>query len=187
MYEEIQARIVGRLAMREEEAELLEQVLRMDTGDHIEIGVLWGGTAILAAKCRPGGIVYGIDPMSGYYGGGDVSYGGLVPDRETVEGNLREFGVEERVRIVAERSHPWPLGDVKADSVLIDGDHARLSVAQDWRNARKAARRFVIFHDMDDPEVRGVVERLVVPRSGIGIWPVFAETERMMVVERIKS
>lgn len=169
LYQEINAKITGRLALLSEaEADLLAQVVDIP-GDHVEIGTLWGGTAILAALVKERknrrGHVYTIDYMQGgYWQTGDPGCKNAVPTPTAILDNLCKFGIAHRVSVIKWSSYPWPLPErIRPASVLIDGGHDYSSVFHDWISVKALAPRFVCFHDVGKthPDVLQVVNGIV--------------------------
>jgi len=141
-YNEVARNIIGRIAMTQPEAEIIEAIAaRVSTW--VEIGCLWGGSAILAALANPGLRIYTIDPFGKYYDG-DLSV-------ETVLDNFMRFNVAHQVSIIKARSSPWPLPKfLRVDAILIDGDHTIESVNADYESALAFTNKFILFHDYDD-------------------------------------
>lgn len=126
-------------------------------GDHLEIGTLFGGSAILAAKIKQRmghrGKVVCVDPM--------IEHWGTFPTKDVLMGNAEAFGVE--LELITEYSHPWPLGDRQFVSVLVDGDHSLDACQRDWDNVKEhTGAKYVAFHDYDEahPDVRQVVNEI---------------------------
>lgn len=158
LYDDISARITGRLAIRREEADVLEFLLKGQAGLHVEIGTLWGGTAILAALAKGKGKVITIDYMQGgYWDTGDPDVVNHPrPSMQAIMDNLIRFKVDRMVDVIKAPSHPWPLdGKQKPVSILIDGGHDYESCSRDWLNAKEIARQYVIFHDYNNAAVLG--------------------------------
>jgi len=154
--------ITGRIALISRlEADVLERYTAR-AGDHVEIGCLWGATAILAAlaKKQAGaeGHVYTIDKMSGgYWQTGDTGYYNRIPTRKTVAQNLERTGTQHDITIVEAMSDPWPLPETaKPSTVLIDGSHSYEGCKTDWLNVRKLEPEFVMFHDYGSGRHPGV-------------------------------
>lgn len=162
--------ITGRIALISRlEADVLERYTAR-AGDHVEIGCLWGATAILAAlaKKQAGaeGHVYTIDKMSGgYWETGDTGYYNRIPTRKTVVQNLERTGTQHDVTIIEAMSDPWPLPEtVKPTTVLIDGSHTYEGCKQDWLNVKKLEPEYVLFHDYESsrhPGVQKVVDEIL--------------------------
>lgn len=144
--------------MLEDEVQALRRMV-VGKSSYVEIGTLWGGSAIEAATAEPKLQVYAIDPFNGYYGGADKWVCGrreITPRIEDVIANLVDAGVNDRVTLVRSKSDPFPLPNMMFDCGFIDGDHAFETVLQDWRNL-SARCKTVAFHDVDDPDVARVV------------------------------
>lgn len=153
IYERINADIIGRLAlMGADEAELLYRIVGETLGDHVEIGTLWGGTAILAALAKwnggKGGHIYTIDFMTGgYWNSGDPGADMKRPTAAAILDNLARFKVAERVSVIKARSYPWPLIAVKPATVLIDGDHSFEGCMRDWQTVSRLEPEIILIHD----------------------------------------
>lgn len=162
LHEEINKRITGRLALiSPAESELLYKYASLDS-DYLEIGCLWGGTAILAAlaKINNGatGHVYTIDYMKGgYWDRGDPGAGNNKPTLAKVEKNLKRFDVDHRVTILVQSSNPLNLPEtVMPRVVLIDGGHSYRSCKEDWENVKKLDPQFILIHDYNSHHHPGV-------------------------------
>ena len=181
LYDYICRKIVGRFAMNAEDAKLLERIIvEAGDGNYIEIGTLYGGSAVLAALVKQThnqtGRVYAIDPMIGYYGGLDCVDGAKVdPSEAHFRKNLEIFSVD--VNLIIAKSDPWPLSHVKAAVILIDGDHSSQAVSADWQNAKRHAERFIALHDYGNPNVFDLAGR-------IRTWNTYATTKGMIVMEQ---
>lgn len=155
----------GRLALtRELEAECLAQFTAIP-GDHVEIGCLWGGTALVAILAKKDlllpGNVYTIDTMQGGWWDTQDPDVGKRPTYEAVISNMRKFGVSRRVHVVRAKSDPWPLPEtVKPSTIFIDGDHRFEGVSLDWKNASQRATKFILLHDYNSKNHPGV-QRMV--------------------------
>src|SRR3990167_7959521 len=102
---EIEEKITGRLAGTPHDYGVLaEAVLQSGGGSWADIGVLYGGSALVMAKTLQffglEGRVYAIDPLDGYYG--------QVVDppvsRDVFGGNIRRMGAGEIISIVQAKS-----------------------------------------------------------------------------------
>lgn len=167
LYEQINSKIIGRIAIRPAEAELLSKYAGKE-GDYLDIGCLWGGTAILAALSKiendVDGHVYTIDSMrGGYWAHGDPEVENEALSYTKVILNLRNFSVESRVDVLVADSNPLPLPkDVKPTVVLIDGDHRYEGCMTDWLNVKKLEPDYVLFHDYNTkhPGVTRVIDQV---------------------------
>lgn len=180
----VSEQMIGRLAMSGEDARLIEKYAAL-SDSWMEIGTLWGGSAILAALANPRLSVICIDPMTGYYGEQDswipderAPQGLRKPSTKTLRANLVLFGIEDRVRLIERSSIPWPAAGLRVDGILIDGDHSPEVVREDIRNAQKTASKFILCHDTDDGNVNKAVEET------IGTWREIDRSARMRVFAR---
>ncbi len=159
----IQKRIRGRIAHEQHNCNYLAwAVAQAGDGHHLEIGTLFGGSAILAAlvkrECGLGGDVYCIDPLSGYYKGTEFEYPvdpvtGIAINEEVVWANARAFGVENRIHVIAKPSRPWPeqeLRELCFASAFIDGDHWGDMPAHDWNMVAPRTDGYVVFDNYDE-------------------------------------
>lgn len=147
---------------------VMRYVASAPPGNHLEIGILHGGTLIMAALIREarglGGETIGVDPLKGYYPPYNLLPKGHKPPNvswtdteislDTVTQNLRAFGVENSVKIIREFSYPWPwiLHYRNFSSVYIDGDHYNDAPLIDWVNVSRQVVRggIVVFDDCND-------------------------------------
>ena len=124
---------------------LLSMVAAAGDGDHVDIGSLYGASAIGAAlikkKLGLKGDVYCIDPYDQKTRDRDVqpSAGLKTPVSATPEellANAEHFGVE--LTLIRKLSHPWPdeLKDNVFASAYIDGDHLGEAPMNDFLNLR---------------------------------------------------
>ena len=141
VYEHVKSGIEGRIAMNAPCANILQFVCHVGSGDHLEIGALWGGTAILAGLSRTC-TVYCIDPMA------EDDPNGYRSTPEGFETNIAAFGVD--AVLIQKKSNPWPkeLEGMEFGTALIDGDHGWRTVLWDWEHVSKVTRQYVIFHDL---------------------------------------
>ena len=169
--------VYGRIAISDAELELLCQITQ-NAKMYVEIGTLWGGSAITVALNNPHILVTAIDPMIGYYGGADEWAGGLTPSAQTLAANTEKNGVKDRVRLVEEYSHPFPLPGMAFDVGLIDGDHSYGAVYLDWLSLADICSVIAV-HDMSDPQVLRAVTELC---EG---WKVIGKAGELWAFQRI--
>lgn len=164
--------IHGRICYQQSNCDyLLKAVCQAGDGDHLEIGTLHGGSAILVALAKQSlglrGNVICIDPLDGYYKGTKfefpTDYVTRVPvTREILEENLEKFGVIDSVQVIQAKSVPFPdcLALREFASAYIDGDHWGEVPYQDWLNVSMRTRRMVVFDNVDSghPAVEAAVE-----------------------------
>lgn len=193
LHAEINKRITGRLALiSTAESELLYKYAGLDS-DYLEIGCLWGGTAILAAlaKINNGAIghVYTMDYMKGgYWENGDPGAGHKVPTLKKVQANLKRFKVERRVTILVQNSNPLKLPlSVYPRVVLIDGGHSYQSCKDDWENVKKLDPEFILIHDYcsgKHPGVEMVVKEVL---QNDPEWREVEKADTLIVLSKAKK
>ena len=164
--------------MSAQDAELLRKtIIKAGDGNYIEIGTLYGASAIFAVlvkrENKQKGWVYAIDPMTGYYGGDD---GFRTVSVDDFYSNLEKFSAH--VSLIREYSYPFPL-NIKASVILIDGDHTLKAVKQDFESAKKYTNT-IIFHDYNDSAIYDFVNSLM-------DWKITDSIKTMAVIERITN
>lgn len=168
MYQKINERIT--MAMSEEDAGILSQVVvNGGSGNHLEIGSLYGATAILAANMKRlhnlGGNIYCID---------DLEMAGPGVLRENIKGF-------SEIHLHAGKSNPFPFdGDLRFSTALIDAAHDYENAVADWNNVKDRVDRFIVFHDYD-PSHPGVVEAV---RRAAQDWTLIHASNHSAVLER---
>lgn len=157
---EIKKKMVGEYQMWDDQIGLLAQVVECaGDGDHLDIGTMWGGSAILAAlvKDRMGldGMVYTIDPLDQRFFDENKGYlsshkDTTAPTVEQVLENFQTFGVEDRIlfKQISSADLTFPAYWL-ARSAFIDGAHDFDSVLTDWSNCSKYCK-IIMFHDYSD-------------------------------------
>lgn len=147
IYERISSEITGRLAIKPAEAQMLYNYLAGVKGLHVDIGCLWGGTAILAALagCKH---VYTLDIMrAGYWESGDPETG-TIPSCGAILDNFMRFGVAHKISVIKGRSDPWLIDvGIKPATVLIDGGHDYEAVKKDIENVTQVCTDYMFIHD----------------------------------------
>lgn len=196
---------VGRCATDFDDAcRIMELIVEVGGEDHLEIGVLHGATAIMAALVKKefglSGVVVCVDPLTGFYppnpvngykkpfsfaGGPDIVTGKEVC-RHNFEKNIAYFGVEEIIVIVPEFSYPWPaiLKGQLFSTAYIDGDHYGDAPITDWENVSPSILYggYVIFdgNTKATPSVCAAVEKA----SNAPYWHrVTSQEERLCIVQ----
>jgi hypothetical protein len=155
IYHQIEGRMCG---LPHDWGILAEVIVLAGDGDHLEIGTLFGGSAILAAAIKDefnlNGKIVCVDPLTGYYGNSVDPKSGVKVTKDRVTSNARAFGVLERLEIIPKPSHPWPL-EVKRRfaSAFIDGDHKEAGVLKDWEAVQAQVDRVVLFDNYDREHV----------------------------------
>ena len=141
--------IVGRVANMMDNKEtnnvevVMEYVLRAGGGNHLEIGTLFGGSAIPVAlakkKYDQTGMVVCVDPLDGYYQDKypDLSMVDKISNTPvtptTLFQNIDTFGVADRVLVLRSKSEAITnLVDMRFTTAYIDGDHWEGVPWDDW-------------------------------------------------------
>jgi hypothetical protein len=152
----VKKNMLGRIAEERNNTVLMAETVMRD-GDHLEIGTMHGGSAIVAALVKRefgfGGNVVCIDPLDGYYTGTryefEVDPVTFVPITiETIRENEKRFGVE--LEIVQARSHPFPIHDRTFTTAYIDGGHTGDTPILDFINASACTTGFIVFDNCDE-------------------------------------
>ncbi len=142
-----------------------EVIAHAGDGDHLEIGTLFGGSAILAACIKEelglSGRIVCVDPLDGYYGRGIDPISKTEVTKEQVISNAEMFGVEGRLRIISKMSQPWPFAlRRRFASAFIDGDHKFDGAMSDWVAAEAQVDRIVLLDNYDSKHFNNSVVRL---------------------------
>lgn len=145
-----------------------EVIAHAGHGDHLEIGTLFGGSAILAARIKEelglDGKIVCVDPLNGYYGYPHDPASGVEVTKGRVLSNARLFGVEKRLQLITKKSKPWPIDlDRRFASAFIDGDHTFEGALDDWRAVESQVDKIVLIDNYDGQHLRdGVVDACTV-------------------------
>ena len=126
---------------------LVQTIINSGNGNHLEIGSLFGGSAIIATLTK---IYYGLD--GNIYCIDDTKATG----GDYITNNLRLWGVSDRVFLYIGKSNPFPMKE-RFSSALIDAGHDYQSCITDWNNVKQVTDKYVIIHDYD-PAHPGVVK-----------------------------
>jgi predicted O-methyltransferase YrrM len=151
---EIHEKIEGRYAGEPYDWGLMSQmIVWANGGNHLEIGTLFGGSAILAALTKRefslSGQVTCVDPLTGYYGNPIDVQSKTNVTADAVRRNADIFGANERIELITKLSQPWPLGERRFASAFIDGAHDYASVMSDWENCSKFVDGVIQFDNFD--------------------------------------
>ncbi len=148
----VERNVFGQLTMSDEDGFILATIMGMCAGDHLEIGVLHGGSAILSAYAKKllgqEGDIYGVDPFPGW-----------IPERtpkpppptlEAAERNVSLHDHDDRVFLYQGYHPPLPpeLRNMRFASAFIDGEHTFFSVLADWENIKDKVYGIIMFHDV---------------------------------------
>lgn len=141
------------------------------SGNHIDIGTLYGASAIMAAmvkkKFNLEGTVYAVDPYDPVARQAQAAAqpgmaGNLSATPEEFLKNAKEFDVEDRIKLIQKRSHPWPeeLKDVVFASAYIDGEHVGETPWNDFENLRGRVTHYIGCDNYEE-EYPDVVEAII--------------------------
>ena len=139
-------------------AALMERVYKT-TGDYIEIGSWYGGSAVMAATAmeeanRPG-LVVCIDP----FGIVNILEG---PDKRLQQfwENMLYFGVEQRVLAYRQFHPPYPesLHLHRFSVGLIDGNHNDAGPISDFRALNQRVTDYLLFDNAEQDAVKRTIE-----------------------------
>lgn len=182
IFDRIQADTIGNIFMRRDEAALFYDAIYPGSF-YVEIGCLWGGSAILAAHRAKQVIT--VDPMEGEYW--EIGFPELhlpIPKLEDVLENFAMFDVAHKINIVKKPSYPWPLSEeIVPDVMYIDGSHEYDAVLQDWKTASEITRRIILMHDYstDHPGAKEVIDTEVKQDQR---WTMVDKVESMIVLKK---
>ena len=114
----------GGIQQFQNEKKLLRDLCNLNDIDlYLEIGTLWGGTAIIAALAGAEKVIT-IDSMDGIrWSEPDPFYPDELVTKERILRNFYEFGVEDIIELIHAKSYPFPPKNVYPDITLIDGGH----------------------------------------------------------------
>ena len=160
--------ISGGVGCLPEDAALLAEVaFRAGNSDHLELGTLFGSTAIVVAAIKKAfdydGDVYCIDNFS--YLEGAIRVG---PD--VVKENAELFGVADRIKVLVGDTYPLPpdITERHFGSTYIDASHDYGNCRRDWYSVKNISD-VVVFHDYDSSHV-GVVDTVRDAMQEPGWW-----------------
>lgn len=186
----IKSEMLGRIALDEEALVALWANTASLEGHHLEIGGLFGGTAIIVAmakkQMKTKGKVYTIDPLNGYYEHGLDPVTGLAVNLHNMEENLNRFGLSDRVKIIQAKSIPMPqaVRSVKFSSLLIDGEHRDAGPWDDFDKYQDKVSD-VIFFDNVEPKY-GAVKTALNKALGLPEWELKGMAGAMAIVRRVQ-
>ena len=184
---EVHEALHGGFATDPEDAALMVEIAyRAGHSDHLELGTLFGGSAILMAlaKVRFGfdGVVHTVDNF--WYMKDKMPVG-----PEVIYNNAKKFGVEDRIVVVEANTFPLP-DDItnhvarsgNYGSALIDASHDFGNCQRDWLSVNPIAD-VVAFHDYDQSHM-GVVSTVRNAMQEPGWWLVHL-SHHTAIMERL--
>ena len=158
---------------------LMSMVANAGDGDHVEIGTLFGASAIVAALIKKElgleGDVYCIDPYDDKARSADIKMvdaksGERSEDQsllngtpEAVRANAKLFDV--KLKLVQAYSDPWPdeLKDNTFASAYIDGDHLHDMPYKDFMSLSERTSDYIGFDNYEEgyPDVLGGLNKVL--------------------------
>ena len=187
----VNKRLIGRVALNgDDQAQMLTEITAVP-GLHVEIGCLWGGTAILAALAKReagvNGHVLSIDIMTGGFWNTEDPEIHKRPHPQDVYMNAIRFGVEGMISVLRYPSHPWPFNaGLQPVTALIDGDHGYDGCRKDWLSMKDITKSVIMFHDYHPyyPGVQRVVNDMVRKDEN---WRELRHIDRLIAFERVEN
>jgi predicted O-methyltransferase YrrM len=172
----------GAGCLPEDSALLAEIALRAGSSDHLELGTLFGSTAIVVAATKKAfdldGDVYCIDNFS--YLSGKFQVG-----PEVVMENAKLFDVADRIKVLVGDTYPLPpdITERHFGSAYIDAAHDYGNCRQDWYSVKDISD-VVVFHDYDLSHM-GVVSTVRNAMQEPGWWLVHL-SHHTAIMERLE-
>jgi len=163
----------------EDAALLAEVAFRAGNSDHLELGTLFGNTAIVVAATKKAfdldGDVYCIDNFS------------FVSEHSSPEGvmaNAELFDVADRIKVLVGNTYPLPpdITERHFGSAYIDAAHDYGNCRQDWYSVKEISDS-VAFHDYDKLHM-GVVDVVRDAMKEPGWWLVHL-SNHTAILERL--
>lgn len=172
---------------------LTSMVANAGDGDHIEIGTLFGASAIAAAMIKKKlglkGEVYGIDPYDDKVRKESIAMLNdepnelLVGNLKAVHKNAKLFDV--KVNIIKKYADPWPkeLKDNIFVSAYIDGDHMNDMPYTDFKNLSERVSDYIGFDNYEEgyPDVVGGANKAI---SESEDWVLFYKNGSFLALRR---
>ncbi len=115
-------RFIGRIAMTKAEIELLSRKCQ-NIGCFLEIGTLWGGSAIIAGLAGAKKVISVDNQEFMYWTRGDPKYMGKIIAHDALEMNAARFGLSGVIEFVKADSMTHDFTIYNPDVSLIDGNH----------------------------------------------------------------
>jgi hypothetical protein len=153
-YRKIKRNIEGAFLMGEAEATIIACLVGTCEGDHLEIGSAFGGSALLASFANPNKKIVMVDPLDGF----KTVFTDKSPDFEMLLRNVRMFYPDENPffpHLVKSDQFFEYMNYGTYDTCLIDGDHTYENALNDFKEAAKVTKKYIIMHDVaaDSPDV----------------------------------
>jgi len=144
-------KIKGRSIIEPFDAGLLcQMVVTARHGDHVEIGSLFGGSAIIAALAKKKfgmhGKIHCVDPLNTRSYAFPDAQSEVIASPEIIMENASLWGVEDRIVVHPLSSYPFPLQETFATG-YIDGDHWNNFPQRDWESLKTHVSYMVMFDD----------------------------------------
>lgn len=149
--EYVKENMLGRIADEQGNTALMAETT-LCHGNHLEIGSMHGGSAIVVALLKKhngfDGKVTCVDPLDGYYTGTYYEshvdpLTGVPVSLETIQENMRRFDVE--IEVIQAKSSPFPVYDRTFTTAYIDGDHWNDAPIIDFINAAMVTEKYITF------------------------------------------
>ncbi len=171
---------------------LAEMIARSGDGDHLEIGVWRGASAILAAKmkqcCGYSGMIVGLDDYDGYT---DMLIKTHVrmqrPERlELVCRHAEEYNVRDRIELIMGTTVHFPeqLTTRKFATAFIDGNHWDEWPYDDFCKVEPMVEKYIMFDDYDDKHL-AVVDAVARIAHTHDEWRLVYVNHNSAIVERV--
>jgi len=181
---QVAEKITGGAGSSAEDAALLaEMAFKMGNRDHLELGTLFGSTAIVVAATKKAfdldGDVYCVDNFT--YLSEDYPVG-----PELVLANADLFDVADRIKVLRGNTYPLPpdITEHEFGSAYIDAAHDYGHCQQDWTSVKDISS-MVAFHDYDIAHM-GVVSTVRNAMQTPGWWLVHV-SHRTAIMERLEE
>lgn len=178
----------SRFTMLVKDGGIIAYLMSICPGDHFEIGMLQGGSAILAAeakrKYRQTGEIYGCDPFGWAPG---QTQRGPEPSVETVLSNAALFDVDFMIHPFKHAHPPLPgeLQGKRFDTTFIDGNHTEEAARADWLAAKEYTDRYILFHDIQKHDKNHGADVVFKEACEDPEWELFYKRAKMGVVKRV--
>lgn len=176
----------GRLAMTENESELLAQICQTP-GDHVEVGVLWGATSIIAALNKPDDArLYAIDIMErGFWVDGDPGAPNkAIPTARAILDNFAKSGIAHKMTLICANSFPFPIPSVNPSTALIDAGHGIEAITHDWDSLKDITTKYIALHDygIKHPQVMEVIDNTILKDPE---WCKYEQADSLLVMRKL--